>query len=286
MEKLIRWLEKVYDRRITQEFDLLCPVVGDEGKGKSTLMLELTWLYQDIRGLDPAPESVLDRVVWDQDGFKTALADWEPRSAITVQDAARVLHKREAMQPDQIETEKDLLDVRTKEFLILLGFQDWDIIPTSLQTRRAKAALYIPRRGRVWGYSRSTLDKRVDDDDWPDPDLVDTFPALDETRLWDEFQAADREHKEGRIRGDDAEDNDEPEWEPHEVVEDILDGSVAGYVSENEFNGTVYIDTDLIQYDYDLSVRGAKQVKKAVTRAVDVESYVTEGAAEGEAHTS
>lgn len=279
------FLENVFEKRIEREFDRIIPVVADEGLGKSTLMLQATWLWQDIRGRDPTVESVLDQLVWDQQGFKKALANYDRRSAIPVQDAARVLYKKDAMDPDQKEIEKDLLDSRTKEFLIMLGFQDWDVMPTMLQERRAKNLIRIPQRGLIHGYSRESLDKRVEDDEWPEPDMVTHFPSLDDTKLWSEFKRRDTDQKEKRMDIEDVE--DEKQWEPQEVVDDLLENGVEEYISKNEFNDQVYVDADLIQFDYGLTVRGAKQVKKAVTREIDVKAVFADGGGtEGDRHTA
>jgi len=202
LEKTNRYLEKLHKRRITEEYDAIIPVIGDEGVGKSTLMMTLTGLWRKIRGQSTDPDAILDRVVWGgRDEFKQALVNDAPRSVITVQDAARVLYKKEAMVGDQREIEKDLLDVRTKEFVMLLGFQDWNVIPSMLQNRRAYNAFYIPRRGVVEGYGRDKLDEWAADDERPEPSFVDRFPALDGTELWAEFQARDKEAKDERILG-------------------------------------------------------------------------------------
>jgi hypothetical protein len=279
MEKIQRWLEMCHERRNSQEFDVVAPVVGDEGVGKSTLMLELTGRWQRLTGDDPSPDSVLDRVVWDdRDEFRTALAEYPRRAAIPVMDAAHVLYKRDATDPEQKKTEKGLLDVRTREFLILLGYQSWRDIPTSLQRRRAFAVLRIPRRGRVVGYSRTTLDSKVaqyDADEWPEPDLVDAFPSLDGTDLWDEYRERDREHKRARLQPDDDEDDDqEPELTPRELCQEVRAEGVNRVVSIHGGNGQPYIDADLIEADYGVSARTAKKVKSLLEREVVLEEVV------------
>jgi len=273
LKKLETWLEKVYQKRVQREYDALVPVVADEGKGKSTLMLQLTWIWQDIRGLDPDPESVLDRVIWQgRDAFQSALADDPPESSVPVMDAARVLNKKETMVGEQREIEKDLLDVRMKAFLMLLGFQDWNIVPSMLQDRRAKFVLRIPRRSVVEGYSRASIDKRLKTGSWPEPDMRARFPSLEGTRLWEEFKERDLEAKERRIRnaGDGTDEtgageSDEPT--PQSVTAEIKRGGVSGYVSKNEFNDSLYIDKKLIKFDYpELSDDEADQVKAALRR--------------------
>lgn len=202
------FLQVIHDDVIDNEWDRIILVIGDEGYGKSTLMLTATWLWQEVRGRDPTPASVLDQVVWDHDGFKNAMATWDRRSAITVQDAPRVLHKKKAMASEQVELETDLLDVRTMEYLIMLGYQDWDLVPSMLQTRRAKNAIYIPSRGTAWLYGRDTLDERVGENSWPDPDTKATFPDLSGTTLWQRFKERDTEQKQQRIKAVDAMDAD------------------------------------------------------------------------------
>lgn len=198
------FLNVIHDEVISQEFDRIVLVIGDEGVGKSTFMLTATWLWQQIKGEEPTPASVLDHVVWDHDGFKNAMATWDRRSAITVQDAPRVLHKKKAMASDQVELETDLLDVRTMEYLILLGYQDWDLVPSMLQTRRAKNAIYIPSRGTAWLYGRDKLDQRLGDATWPQPDMKASFPDLSGTTLWQRFKERDTDRKQSRIEAVDA----------------------------------------------------------------------------------
>lgn len=203
LEKTTRYLEKLHDRRITEQYDAIIPVIGDEGVGKSTFMTILTGMWRDVRGRSNEPDDILGRFVWGgRDEFKQALVNSERQSVITVQDAVRVLYKKEAMVGDQREIEKDLLDVRTKEFVILLGFQDWDVIPSMLQNRRAYNAFYIPRRGAVEGFSRDDLDQWAASGERPEPSFADRFPSLEGTETWREFQARDREEKDSRIGGD------------------------------------------------------------------------------------
>jgi predicted DNA-binding transcriptional regulator AlpA len=210
MQKVERWVEKLYQNRLLNDYDAIVPVLGGEGNGKSTLILQVTTLHQRARGLDPTAESVLDRVVWqDRQELKNRMADAESLSAITVHDAARVLHKKQAMHGEQIELETDLLDVRTKNFLMLFGFQDWGVIPGMLQDRRANALLRVPERGRVEGYSRASIDERVDTGEWPAPDMVDSFPSLEGTDLWEQFVETDEEKKNERIAGEEQLDPDD-----------------------------------------------------------------------------
>ncbi|QGX95921.1 hypothetical protein EI982_14570 [Haloplanus rallus] len=276
MEKIDRWMELVYENRVQDEYDQITPIVADEGKGKSTFMLESTGRWQHLKGDEPSIDSVLDRVVWDDRAeFRTALADYPRRAAIPVMDAAHVLFNREQMNPEQIEAEKGLLDVRTQEYFILLGYQDWDDIPRTLRKRRAKNVLRIPTRGTIYGYSRASLDekyKNCGEDEWPEPDLIDTFPNLDGTDLWAEFKRRDREHKKARLRVDD-DDSEEAELTARELAEEIRAEGVGRVVSIHGGNKQPYIDAGLIEADYGVSIREAKKVKSLLEREVDVEQY-------------
>jgi hypothetical protein len=192
------------------------------------------------------------------------------------------------MSPDQIEIETDLLDVRRREYLMLLGFQDWGVVPSQLQNRRANFLLRVPSRGIVEGYSRSKIDTKAEDtadtDWWPEPDLRDTFDALDGTELWAEFERIDEEKKMARMGVDPDEADGDDELTPHEAVAEIkAAGNAADYVQENEFNGQTYFDADLIQFDYpELSNRQAEQTKKALAREYDPQALLRD--AGGEAH--
>lgn len=274
MQKIQAFLERLHRTKNQQQYDAVIPVVGDEGKGKSTFMIEATGRWQAIKGEEPTPESVLDRVVWDgRDEFKSALANYPRVAAIPVMDAAHVLYKRDAMQSEQKEAEKGLLDVRTRSFLILLGYQAWGDIPSTLQDRRAKYALRIPRRGRIEGYSRATLNEKqtdLEDSEWPDPDLVDTFPNLEGTDLWAEFKDRDRQHKRQRLAGDPEEDEQSTEQSVREIAAEIEAEGIERVVSVSASNKQPYINADLIEVDYGVSARKAKKVKSYLEREVEV----------------
>lgn len=188
-------------------------------------------------------------------------------------DAAHALYKREAMYDEQIETEKDLLDVLYKEHLIMLGFQEWNDIPTMLQERRAKNAIYIPRRGLIRGFNRSSLDERCNSDSWPAADLKDTFPSLEGTELWTEYKRRDREHKEQRMRknGDGEAGSPADKTDLFEIAERIKNDGLAQVVSEHGAHKTQYFDPSLIELHYDLSTRKAKKVKKLLDTDPDAD---------------
>ena len=273
LDRIKRFIEYLYNRKISQEFDRIIPVVADEGMGKSTFMNQFTWLWQLQLGQQPTPDSVLDRVVWgDRDDFQNAMSEYPPQSCIPIQDGARVLHKKEAMHGEQIEIEKDLLDVRMKAFVIPIGFQDWDVVPDMLQRRRAKNLFRIPRRGVVYGYNRKSITKKYETGDWPEPDLRDTFPSLEGTDLWAEFKRRDREQKEKRMQSGDDETDSPDELQPREVVKEILSqDELDTYLGNN--NGQRYIDRDLIRYHYpDLTESEAGVVKKGLLQEGDVDA--------------
>jgi hypothetical protein len=219
MQKVQRWLEKVYRERICDEFDAIVVVLGGEGNGKSTLITELTGRWRRIRDRSTEPDDIIGRVVWqDRTEFKNELSAAENRSVVCVHDAARVLHKKEAMAGEQVEIEKDLLDVRRKEFLMLFGYQDWGVVPSMLQDRRATFVLRVPERGVVEGYSREKINQRVETDEWPEPDLRDSFPDLSGTDVWEQFKQTDEEKKNERIAADDDPDPEEAVWREKAIV--------------------------------------------------------------------
>lgn len=210
LKRTRRWLEAVHARVIQQNDDRVVVVIGDEGAGKSTFMVTLARFWQQIRGGDTSVDGVLSQIVWGgRDAFNKALKSWDEGSMIAVQDAPHVLFSREAMHGDQIEVEKNLLDVRVRNFLIVLGFQDFDDMPSGLKQRRAKNAFVIPTRGSVHGYNRESIDRRYKDGEWPQPDFEDRFPALDGTDLWEQFQERDTQAKLDRLEQSDADQSPE-----------------------------------------------------------------------------
>lgn len=225
MEKVRRYFEDIYENRICDEYDHILPIVGDEGVGKSTFILESIVMYREIRGLDRNDhDAILGPLCYTRKDVKDRMANAERRAIIAVPDAGRVLHKKEAMKGEQVEIEKDIADVRTKEFLFLLGFQGWGMIPTFMQERRAKNVFYLPERGLVRGYNRKSLNKKEDmeDDAWPRSDLTDTFPALDGTDLWERYKELDREKKEERMAGNGTGTEDPADVQRAEAVKTAL----------------------------------------------------------------
>lgn len=279
MKKVKRWLEKVYERKITQENDLVVLVVGDEGSGKSTLMVQMKVLWKRITGQEFETEDIIDELVWgEREEFRSALADAPPRSCIATMDAAHALHRREATHPEEMEAEKDLLDIRFNENLILLGYQDFNDVPKILASRRAKAGIYIPQRGLIRGYNRNSLDKKwrqpATDNSWPEADLTDTFPSLEGTDLWSEFKRRDRERKRQRMGpdGDDSgSDGPADKTDVFSIAEQIKNDGIENIVSLHGATKNKMIDKELIQVHYETSVREAKKVRKLLQTDPDVD---------------
>lgn len=276
MQRYKRFLEMLYDH-VQDDWDRLIPVVGGEGVGKSTLILESIWLYEQIRGNDPSPETVLDKVVFDsREAFRDKLLAADPGDPLAVMDATNVLYNKDVMQPDQKEVKKNLLDVRLENYVIFFGYQAWGDIPRFMRARRAKNAIRVLRpRGNLKGYNRRQLDEKysdLDENEWPDPALVDTFPSLEGTRLWERFDQIDRERKLARLQSDEE---TETETTPQDVVEEIVDDDLEEFVEVNEFQGRAYYSKPLLRYEYpDLSDQEADQVRSALRREAEPETLV------------
>jgi hypothetical protein len=209
MNKLESLIEELYEQRHQRELDTVLPVIGDEGMGKSTLIMQLAVKYCMVRdGEPPEIEELLDRICYDRADFKQAMAESEKQALIIVPDAARILYSMDVAKSEQKTIEKDLMDVRGLEYMILLGFQSWKRIGGEIKERRSKLALKIPRRGLVRCYGREAMDHRIDEGEWPSSTLTDKFRPLDGTDLWDEYQRLDEEKKRDRLAG---EGNQDPE---------------------------------------------------------------------------
>lgn len=277
-DRVRRFQELLYEEKISDEWDAVIPVVGDEGVGKSTFILGFIWNWMRIRGTEPSAEKALSSIVWDdREEFKSALVDYPNQAAVPVMDAPRVLFAKESMHSEQIDVEKDLLDMRIGERVILLGYQSWNDMPKILRRRRAKYAFRIPTRGTVRGYNRESLDEvfENDGDSWPTADLTDRFPSLEGTEIWEEFQRLDEEHKRDRMMGDDDEDES---MSLDEIVAEIKREGVEQFVSTNPANKQRTVDKDLIRYEYDLSHREARTVKKVISRDVEIDDDQEEAA--------
>lgn len=247
MERIKRYLETLYNQVIKNDYDAIVLFIGDEGAGKSTLMLQTTWLWQQIAQGEATVDSVLDRVVHDdRRKFRQQLARSEKQRAQLAMDAAHILHKKDAMVSEQKEVEKSLLDIRTLSYFIQLGYQDWDDVADKLQRQRARHVFRIPRRGVVWGYSRDSVDKRYVDGEWPDePDFKDTFPDLEGTKLWAEFNRRDEERKRERLETVDEPKPDDIRWQEQAKV------AIRATKPWDDDKGMTYKDAaKLIDYSY------------------------------------
>lgn len=268
LERIQTYLERLYETTIQDNDDRIILVIGDEGAGKSTFILQAIWLYEQIRGYDPSPASVLDAVVFDdREVFRQKLLNADKGDPIAAMDAAHLLYKKEAMNPDQIDTEKQLLDIRIGNHPIFLGYQDWNDVPDILQRRRAENAFYIPQRGYVNGFSRAALDEKyneMDAKEWPDPSLRDTFPSLEGTALWERFEEIDEERKRARLQVEEEEDG----VTPQEVVDEIIASeTLENFVDINEFQDRAYYSKPYIRFEYpELSDQEADQVRSALRR--------------------
>lgn len=279
MEKVQVFIEKLFENRIENQFDAVIPVVADEGEGKSTFISEFGLLYQDIRDGERNPEKLLSRMCFTREDVQETISTAPQQSIVAVPDAARVFHRKEAMVGEQRELEKDFFDVRSSEYIILLGYQDWNAIPSFLQKRRAKFVFYIPKRGTIKGYGRESLNEKLDNtkdyDWWPEADLTDTFPSLEGTEYWQRYQEVDQKQKNKRMGIQDEEDEELDKGDAlKEIASQIKSEGIDSYVSIHGGRNEPYIDSDLIEIDFDLSRRDATKVSKLLKR--DPEINVTD----------
>lgn len=228
LDRIRTYLRAVNENVIEANDDLILPIVGDEGAGKSTLMAQIVWLWQDIRADEPTPDSVIDRMVWgERPAFKEALLEGNQGQAIAVQDAAHVLYAKEAMVGEQVDIEKALLDIRVNNYLILLGFQDWSDIPDGLRRRRAKNTIRVIRKGWERGfyeaYGRDELDEKYEElakNEWPEPRFDGRFPSLEGTDLWQRFTERDDEKKTERL--EDSQEVEPDDARREEAIKTVL----------------------------------------------------------------
>lgn len=263
MKKVVAWLEETYDY-LQRDFDRIVPVIGDEGMGKSTLIMEVGWLWLDIvEDKEQTIDACLDQIAWERDQFKRKMGTEEQYSCIMVHDSARVLSRKKAMHGDEIEIEEDLLDARFGNYLMLLGLQEFDLLPTMLATRRSKNLLRVPERGVVHGHNEENIRERYETGDWPDPVMRDTFPSLEGKDLWDAFEREDQRRKQERIKPDE---DDEEEMSITDYAEQVKEDGIKNVLSIHGGNGTVYIDSDLIEVEYGLSANKSKKVAKVLKK--------------------
>lgn len=222
LHKTEMFARDLYERRIQKDADAVIPVVGGEGVGKSTFIIQWLMIWESIRNdrdelMDVDHDELFSSLQSTRSELKRAMTGAPRKSTVAMPDAGRALFRKEAMVGEQRELEKDFFDVRFRNCVFLLGFQDWKQVPDFIASRRARFAFYIPRRGTVWGYSRATLDDRVGrgrgTGAWPEPDLKDKFPSLEGSDVWDAYQEFDAEEKMDRMSSEEEADPEEVERE-------------------------------------------------------------------------
>lgn len=219
MQAVKRWLERLHDDVISNDYDRVVIVLGEEGDGKSTFILGAMEMWYRILGRCPAGERpdadrILRHVTFDsRPEFKQQLLNSDSKDPLAVMDAAHILHNKEAMHGDQVDIEKTLLDIRFENFLIFLGYQDWSDVPDQLRRRRAKNVIHVPERGKIRGYGRQSIDTKYNEGEWPEADLQDTFPPLEGRELWERFNDLDAEQKRERLEDDTEPDAEDVEWQ-------------------------------------------------------------------------
>jgi len=245
MNKLETLIEELYYRRHERQLDTVLPIIGDEGMGKSTLIMQLATKYCMVRdGEPPEIEQLLDRICYNRADFKDAMANSEKQALIIVPDAGRVFYSMDVAKSEQKTLEKDLMDVRGLEYMIILGFQSWKRIGGEIDERRAKLAMKIPRRGLVRVYGREAMDHRIDEGEWPSSTMTDKFGPLDGTELWEEYQRVDEENKRERLAG---EGNQDPEDARDEVQKQVVIRAVKPWAGK--YDGMTYRDAaKLVDY--------------------------------------
>lgn len=276
MRRIIKWLEATKEH-LEDDFDAVVPVIGDEGMGKSTLIMELGWLWHGVDGTpqDQTVENTMGQIAWDLNQFKEYIGSKPKYSCIHVHDAARVLSRKKAMHGKQIEVEEDLLDMRFGNYLVLLGYQEFDLLPTMLATRRSKMLLHIPERGVVHGHNEENIRHRYEEGSWPEPTLTDTYPSLEGKDLWSAFNAEDARRKQERIKPE--EENEDEELPVPELADKVVDEGIQDVVSIHGGNGTMYIDADLIEIKYGISGNKAKKVSKLLKKDVAMGELALDG---------
>jgi len=261
MDTTRAFLDTLYEQKLSQDFDRIIIVLGDEGVGKSTVMLQLDWFWRDVvPDLEPSVDSVVGDIAWDRNDFKKQLSDQTWYTPILVHDATRILSKKKAMHSEQVELEEDLFDSRGLRKFMLLGYQEWDAVPTVLQERRAQNTVHVTSRGKFKVYGRKQMDTKVDKGSWPPTNFVDTFEALDGTQLWSAFRDKDLAKKQERIEPDSEEDA----MDEDELAKHIIETNLDDVINFHGNTGEPYVDADLIKMHYDTSVRASKRIKKYI----------------------
>ena len=275
-----RVLREIWNRlHRTDQHAMIC-LVGEEGSGKSHTSLRLA------KEIDPTFNA--DRVIFDVGDLLEVLnsGDHEPGQAFVLDEAGVSLGRRTWQERAQVLANQALQLIRSHNLCLFFTLPRLSELDSQTIGRlqaffeitdkvhnqyvRGKWKALDPDRSDSTGtiYHKKP---RVEIDGYrtkarvdylkfrpPSGDFVSEYKARKHAHQQEVYEETLSEMG----RGDEESDDSEPEMSVKDISDEIEDNGVQSFVSIHGGNKQPYIDSDLIEVEYDLSHRKAKKVKK------------------------
>ena len=291
LENHTLWLmRRIWDRLNRENEHFMGVIVGQEGSGKSYTALKIANLAD--------PSFTADRVIFDVTELLKVLKDGEhePGNFYVLDEAGVQLGRRTWQERGQVLANQALQLIRSHNLGLLFTLPRLSELDSQTQGRlqafvemtdkvdgeyvEAKWKWMDPDRaddtGKIYKkYPRRRLGfgnkLRVTRVAFSPPEETLTEPYEERKGTFQEefYEKTIEELEDGTDTGDGDESDNEKDWSATKIAEEIADGSVCKYVLTHNQTKTPYISKELIQEDYELSIRKSKRVKSVLESKVE-----------------
>jgi nicotinamide riboside kinase len=269
--------QEIWGRLNERNQHFMAVLVGPEGSGKSYTSLKIAELVD--------PTFTAERVMFNPADFLEQLQEWkaagETKGKMVVVDEAGVgIGTRSWYEKDQIKLNKVLQVIRDENMGIIFTVPSLKDLDSQARRRlRAYCEMVNLQEGKYadmkflrWLPKRDDKNKtyrkypvvRVNGDHRKIRRLRFAPPTPELSRAYNQrkatFQAQLYDEAESEFRGDDDQISEQ------DIADKIIDNGIEQYKAVANGNGIEYIDSDLIQLDYETSGRKAKRVQKLLER--------------------
>lgn len=286
----VPWLlHRIWKRLHVKNEHFMGAIVGQEGSGKShtaikiadtidptfsedRIIFDVAELLQALKERDHEPGQFW---VLDEAGVQLGRRTWQDRSQVLTNQALQLIRNHnlgllftlprlgelDSQAQGRLQAFLELTDKEEGEYVR----GKWKFLDPDRTDTTGKIYKKYPRRRRNGRVIRITSVAFKP----PRPEIVEPYEAEKREFQEDFYEKVLEELGEGE--GDDESDSEASQG-PKEVAEEIVGNGVGKYVAEHPQNGRRFVDHELIEVDYGLSRRQAKQAKKLVQREIDLDS--------------
>lgn len=277
-------LRYLWRRMHVNNKNVMVAIIGDPGEGKSWAALRLAEL------LDPTFSA--DKVAFRPEKLLRRINENHPMGDVTIADEAGVsMNAKTWWESDQIEIGNILETWRHQNRMLICTLPVFKKLQNDARglMNVLMSAYGIDRQDAMsrWRFRLVETNNETGEIYKPYPRLPDPvtgqetkYKTIDLGLPSEQLRAAYQERKKAytdelnqrALDSVEGEEEDAVAMDPKAVADDILAGDVEAFVSQNPINKRRYIDQDLIQVEYGLSIRKSKQAKKLVQSKVDLEA--------------